>query len=290
MNLTENILDSMDRIKPFPQVVVRALHLLEDPDLPASKIVEVVKYDPVITVRLLQVCNSALFGLKRRVESLQQAMLILGSQAMMRLIVAFGALDLLKDQLPGYGLERGELLDHAVACATLSQTLLRELNFPEDHAVFTGAILHDVGKLVLNEYAGRQYWEISRMVEDEGHSAIEAERAVLGVDHAQVGAELARRWNLPQSIVVVILRHHDSVSLLRDPLAVCLVHLANVMCVQLGIGAGTRGLANRPSAELLQSMGWSPKKLDACLSAFWCDLEKARGLLNLPSERAEGRA
>ncbi len=287
MSLNDKILDTMDKIKPFPQVVVKVLHLLEDPDIPASRIMEVVRYDPVITMRLLQVCNSALFGLKRRVESLQQAMIILGSQAMMRLIVAFGALDLLKDPLPGYGLERGELLDHSVACATLSQSLLKELNFPEDHSVFTGAILHDVGKLVLNEYAGEQYWEISRMVDEEGQSAIEAERAVLGVDHAQIGAQLAQRWNLPQSIVLVILKHHESVSPERDPLAVCLVHLANVMCVQLGIGAGTRGLASRPSQDLVQSLGWSPKKLDVCLSAFWCELERARSLLNLPSE---GRA
>jgi len=287
MSLTEKILDTMDRIKPFPQVVVKVLHLLEDPDIPASRIMEVVRYDPVITMRLLQVCNSALFGLKRRVESLQQAMIILGSQAMMRLIVAFGALDLLRTPLSGYGLERGELLDHSVACATLSQSLLKELNFPEDHAVFTGAILHDVGKLVLNEYAGEQYREISKMVDEEGQSAIEAERAVLGVDHAQIGAQLAQRWNLPQSIVLVILKHHESVSPEKDPMAVCLVHLANVMCVQLGIGAGTRGLASRPSQDLVQSLGWSPKKLDACLSAFWGELERARSLLNLPSE---GRA
>lgn len=287
MSGTEQILEAMDRVRPFSQVVVRALQLLDDPDVPASRLLEVIQYDPVITLRLLQVCNSAMFGLRRKVESLQQAMVLLGNQAMVRLLVTFGALDMMKDPLQGYGLERGELWHHAVACAILSQTFLREINHPEDHTVFTGAILHDVGKILLNEYAGKQYAEISQMVREHDRSSLEAEREVLGIDHAHLGRLLGERWNLPQSIIVVIARHHDPVHPDRDPMSVCLVHLANLVCVQLGIGAGSRGLAARPSPELLAALGWSPRKLDACVSAFWCELERVLALMEMsPNRRA----
>ncbi|MGQ9859479.1 MAG: HDOD domain-containing protein [Thermodesulfobacteriota bacterium] len=285
MSQADQILEAMDRVRPFPQVVVRALQLLDDPDVPARRLLEVIQYDPVITLRLLQVCNSAMFGLRRKVESLQQAMVLLGNQAMVRLLITFGALDMLKDPLPGYGLERGELWEHAVACATLSQSMLKELNHPEDHVVFTGAILHDVGKILLNEYAGRQCVQISKMVMEEDRSALEAEREVLGIDHAQLGRILAERWNLPQSILLIIGRHHEPVHPQRDPMSVCLVHLANLVCLQLGIGAGSRGLAARPSPELLGALGWSPRKIESCVSTFWCDMERVKALMDTSPDR-----
>jgi putative nucleotidyltransferase with HDIG domain len=287
MSLADPILEAMDKVKPFPQVVLKTLKLLEDPDVPASRLLEVIQYDPVVTLRLLQVCNSALFGFRRKVESLQQALVLLGNQGMVRLLVTFGALELMRDPLPGYGLEREELWHHSVACATLSQALLREVKHPEDPMVFTGALLHDVGKILLNEYAGKKYGEISIMVAEQQRSALEAEREVLGIDHAQLGGLLGERWNLPCSIVTMIARHHEPVHPRQDPMAVCLVHLANIMCVQMGIGAGARGLASRPAPDLLRELGWSPRTMDACISAGWCELERVRALMGLPQN---GRA
>jgi len=287
MTTANSILEAMDKVKPFPQVVLKALKLLEDRDVPASRLLEVIQYDPVITLRLLQVCNSALFGLRRQIESLQQALVLLGNQGMVRLLVTFGALELLRDPLPGYGLEREELWHHSVACATLSQALLREVKHPEDPMVFTGALLHDVGKILLNEYAGKRYAEIAIMVAEQQRSALEAEREVLGIDHAQLGGLLGERWNLPSSIVTMIARHHEPVHPQQDPMAVCLVHLANIMCVQMGIGAGARGLASRPAPDLLGELGWSPRTMDACISAAWCELERVRALMGLPQN---GRA
>lgn len=287
MSPAEPILEAMDKVKPFPQVVLKALNLLQDPEVPASKLLEVIQYDPVITLRLLQVCNSALFGFRRKVESLHQALVLLGNQGMVRLLVTFGALDLLRDPLPGYGLEREELWHHSVACATLTQTLLKEVKHPEDTMIFTGALLHDVGKILLNEYAGKKYSEISVLVAEKDLSALEAEKEVLGIDHAQLGGLLGERWNLPPGIVAMIARHHEPVHPEKDPLAVCLVHLANIVCVQMGIGAGARGLASRAAPDLLSALGWSPRTLDACVSDCWCEMERIRTLIGIPQN---GRA
>ncbi len=281
MSPAEPILEAMDRVKPFPQVVLKALSLLQDPDVPASKLLEVIRYDPVITMRLLQVCNSALFGFRRRVESLQQALVLLGNQGMVRLLVTFGALDLLRDPLPGYGLQREELWHHSVACATLTQSFLKQFNRPQDTMVFTGALLHDVGKILLNEYAGRKYSEIDRVMAQRNLSALEAEKEVLGIDHAELGGLLGERWNLPSNIVNMIARHHEPVHPEKDSLATCLVHLANVMCVQMGIGAGDRGLASRPAPDLLLALGWSGRTLEACVSDCWCELERIRALIGI---------
>jgi putative nucleotidyltransferase with HDIG domain len=282
MKDVDAVLNSIDRVRPFPEVVQKAMVLLEDPDVPAGQVLGTIQYDPVITMRLLQVCNSAIFGMHRKVHSLQQGLVLLGNQGMMRLLVAFGALDYLKDAMPGYGLQRGELWDHAVACATMTQTLLKEMDKPEDYTVFTGGLLHDIGKILLSEYAGRKYEEIARLIWEHDHSSIEAERLVLGIDHAQLGGILSERWNLPDTIVTIIARHHEPVHPDQDSMSVCLVHLANVLCLQLGIGAGDRGLASRAAPDFIRLLGWSPKQLDVSVASFWSDLEKVKALMEIP--------
>jgi putative nucleotidyltransferase with HDIG domain len=281
MKDTDAILSAIERVSPFPEVVMKAVALLQDPDVSAAKLLEVIQYDPVITMRLLQVCNSAIFALRRKVDSLKNALFILGNDGMLRLLITFGALEMLKHEMPGYGLRRGELWDHAVACAIMSQTLLRSMDCDEDNALFTGALLHDVGKIVLNEYVGKEYEEIMQEVRSLSHSCLEAEREVIGMDHAQVGSLLAERWQFPETIISIIGRHHEPVHPSRDPLSICLVHLANLLCAQMGIGAGDQGLFNRSAPNLIQSLGWSPRNLDQCISILWTELEKVRDLMDL---------
>jgi HD-like signal output (HDOD) protein len=255
------ILNAIDRVRPFPEVVLKAVALLDDPDVPAARVLGIIQYDPVITMRLLQVCNSAVFGMGRRVHSLHQALVLLGNQGMMRMLVTFGALDYLKDPM--------------------TQTLLKEMKKPEDFTVFTGGLLHDIGKILLSEYAGRKYEEIGRLIWEMNHSSLEAEQMVLGIDHARLGGLLGERWNLPDTIVTIIANHHEPVHPDRDSVPVCLVHLANVLCLQLGIGAGDRGLASRTAPDLIRRLEWSPKQMDACVSSFWSDLGKVKALMEI---------
>ena len=104
MNDVQSILSAIDRVQPFPNVVVKALALLEDPEVPASKLIEVIQFDPVITMRILKICNSAMFGLQREVESLGHALVLLGNRKMMRLLITSGSLDVLDGSYVGYGL------------------------------------------------------------------------------------------------------------------------------------------------------------------------------------------
>ncbi len=276
----DSILAAVDRARPFPDAVLKAMSLLEEPDISASKVVEVIQYDPVITMRVLRVCNSAAMGLRQRVGSVQKALMILGSQNMMRILASFGALELLSPGLDGYGLERGEMWRHAVACASMTQILLRAMDQPEDLSIFTGGLLHDVGKIVLDEYVRRHGDEIARLIYAMGCSSLEAEVDLIGVDHAEVGALLADRWRLPSSITTMIRRHHEAVHPSRDPMAVCLVHLSNVLCLQMGIGTGGQGMAVRAAPELIEAFGLTPRLMDSWASSLWTELDRVKELLD----------
>jgi putative nucleotidyltransferase with HDIG domain len=277
----QGILKSIDQVPPFSQAALQAMALLEDPEVPATKVVAVIQYDPIITLRVLQICNSAAFGLRTEVDSLQHALVILGNNDMVRILATSGALDFLDGEWRGYGLKQGELWEHAIACALMSQILLRAKGLPEGHALFTGALLHDIGKIVLSQYAEKEYQEILNLVRTRDYSSLEAEQEILGIDHAEVGGLLGKRWKLPDNIVTIIRHHHDSVDPANDPMPLCLAHLANLLCLQMGIGTGDRGLASRPAPNLIKALGWSAETLDACVSSAWLEFEKAKDIVGL---------
>jgi putative nucleotidyltransferase with HDIG domain len=276
----EEILRAIQQVPPFPQVVIKALVLLEKPEVPASELVEVLRYDPVITARVLRLCNSAAFGLQVPVESLQQALVMLGNQQMMKILAASGAMDLLRGEIKGYGLEEGELWRHSVACALMAQILHRVAGMEERPVVFTSALLHDIGKVVLNRFSQEEYREILARVRRHC-SAIEAEREVLGTDHAEIGGLLAQEWNFPEEIALVIQGHHRDVVPGEDPWILCLVHLANILCIQMGIGTGDLGMASRSSPEVVRAMGWTSRDLEGFLSSCWEELQEVQDLLEL---------
>ncbi len=276
----DSILAAVDGARPFPDAVLKAMRLLEEPDISASKVVEVIQYDPVITMRVLRVCNSAAMGLRQRVDSVQKALMILGSQSMMRILASFGALELLSPGLDGYGLEQGEMWRHAVGCASMTQILLRATGQQEDLSIFTGGLLHDVGKLVLNDYVKRHGDEMVRLIYGTGCSSPEAEADLIGMDHAEVGALLAERWRFPSSITTMIRRHHDAVHPSRDPMAVCLVHLSNILCLQMGVGTGGQGMAVRAAPELIEAFGLTPRLMDSWASSLWTELDRVREILD----------
>lgn len=274
------ILAAVDRARPFPDVVLKAMRLLEEPDIPAWKVVEVIQYDPVITMRVLRVCNSAAMGLRQRVDTVQKALMILGSQSMMRILASFAALEMLSPGLDGYGLEQGEMWHHAVACASMTQILLTAMDQPGDLSVFTGGLLHDVGKVVLNEYVRRHGDEIARLIYRMECSSPEAEADLIGMDHAEAGALLAERWRFPSNITTMIRRHHEAVHPSRDPIAVCLVHLSNVLCLQMGIGTGGQGMAVRSAPKLIEALGLTPRLMDSWASSLWSELDKVRKIMD----------
>ena len=277
----QQILNAIERVKPFPNVVLKAMNMLRDPYIPVTKLVEVIQYDPIITMRVLKICNSAYFGLRKKVESLSHALVLLGNDQTRRVLMTSGALEFLDGQYSGYGLDQGELWRHAVAVALMSQVLMRGMGLPEDHGLFTGAILHDVGKTILNAYADKESQKILHNVWSNSVSALEAERQILGIDHAQVGSLLAERWQFPENIIEIIGRHHDPVDPDKDSPALCMAHLANLLCLQMGIGVGDRGLATRSAPAVIKALGWSPEILEACISFFWSEYSEVEAFFSL---------
>jgi putative nucleotidyltransferase with HDIG domain len=253
------VLDAvLERVHTLPHLrdaVLYMVRVVTDPNSSLSQIVEAIRYDPPLTAELLRLCNSAYYGVSRQIESLDDAVRLLGTTKVFQLAMAAYARTMLGGAQEGYGLPAGALWTHSVTVAIAARCLARRMGVPQAGLLFTAGLLHDCGKVVLNEFVRREYAQIVRRVTEEHLSFSEVEQQVLGYTHAEVGARLAETWKLPPSLVECIRYHHEPEDVAAAQPAVDAVHLADVVALLLGVGGGDDGLSYRASAQALGRHG-----------------------------------
>lgn len=283
MSLMEEIIAAVDEMPPFPQVVQRALQALTDPEYEVSGLVDILKVDQAVTANILKLCNSAYFGLPRKVASLKEAVVYLGANQLRQLLLSGAASKIYEKPSEGYAVFADELWRHALATAVMAQVLRRHLRFKiDENLIFTAALLHDVGKVVLSSFVIDKYRTIESKVESGECSFQEAEREILGFDHAEIGGKIAEKWEFPPEIIAAISFHHEpSRSSKEFRLLSELVALANNLTVMVGYGTGVDGLACRGHDLLLKKLKVSEKDLEVILLLFQIEMEKTCDIAGL---------
>ncbi|MHB8068338.1 MAG: HDOD domain-containing protein [Desulfobaccales bacterium] len=285
MSLVPQVLRSLKNLPPFPMVAQRTLLLLNKPEVSINELVEVVKFDPAITANILRISNSAYFGLRREIHSLHQALLLLGTQELLKIIIASGATRVFAAPTPGYFAERQGLWRHSVSCGLMVDVLCRELSLPDQAAGFTAGLMHDIGKVVLSLFVEQKFHEIMEVVEKQGVSFQAAEKIILGVDHAEMGGEMARMWDFPDRLRLAITYHHlDKPEAYTDDL-ILLVYLADILCLMFGQDLGSDGLAYTGYPEVLRHFHLREKNLQRVLLRFESAWDEAQVLFGLMGQK-----
>lgn len=276
----ELVLAEVKKLPPMPQVVQRLAAMLRDPDVSARHLVDTVQLDQGLTANVLRVCNSAYFGARRQITSLQQALTLIGNQRLMDIVMSQGSSAYFNRPSTGYELARGELWRHSVAVALTSQILSQRLSGRGDPMLYTAALLHDVGKVVLSEFVAEGFEAIRTLVVERRMSFQEAEAQVLGIDHAELGARICERWDFPPPLVAAIRHHHDPEAAQADPVC-AIVYVSDLLCLMLGIGAGADGLAYHGGDKLLEALKLSEKDLYLTMADLTEELQQAEEMLRV---------
>lgn len=258
----DHVLQAIDTLPRLPQTTMKLVQVVNNPRSTIRQIVELIRYDQTVTAELLKLCNSAYVGLVRKITSLDDAVRYLGTSKVLQLLVTAHSRALLARPQQGYGLEPGMLWRHSVAVALCSQIIAKRRSHTATATVFTAGLLHDVGKVLLNEYVGREYTEIASCVRESKVSFCDAERRVLGLTHAEVGAAVAERWGLGDALVTCIRAHHEPDALDSPVPAVDFVHIADAITMSLGVGCGVDGLQYNVSAAVLERNGMEAAEID----------------------------
>jgi len=282
MTNIDDIINGIDTLKPIPPVAAQIMALAEDENSSMSEIADLIVYDPSITASMLKICNSAYFGLSRKVESVRDAITLLGLDQMVELVLLNGTAENFKDEPDGYGLGEGELWHHAVLSAHVAKVLAENHGLAnKKHLIFTAALVKDVGKIIMGRFVAFSYEKINILVNSKGYSFNEAEKEVIGMNHEELGALVGKKWQFGKKLIYIIRHHHMSEEACRDDVETAMVYLADIVCMMMGFGTGMDGLAYRFYSDVLNRMNLTEQDLQKIIYDTGERRQKLQKLLNL---------
>lgn len=271
----------MAQVKAFPGMPAtsaRLLTMLKDSESSADQIEEVLKYDPGLTANILKLTNSAYFGIPSKVSSVKQAIVLLGWKRLLQLVMTMCMSTVMKKPVLGYDLPHGELWRHSVAVSVAAELVVKALKIPGADEVFTAALLHDVGKLVLGDFVQDDLHQIEAMV-SKGIAFEVAEFIVLGTDHAYIGARILEKWSFPEVLVNAVHWHHDPETCENHCTFSDIVHVANILGLMSGCGNGGNRMETVPSNSVTERLGLNPAHLESLAEKTLTGVNKLADIL-----------
>lgn len=267
------IVERIQNLPTLPDVVTRILKLVKSPESCAQDVESILSRDQSMTTKVMRLVNSSFYGYAGKITTLKQAVVILGFETIRSIALTASVFT----AFAGRGRERFDreaFWRHSIATAVASRMLAQAAREEAAEEIFLAGIIHDIGKVVLDEYAPVEFDQVLAVVEAKDCLIYEAEREVLGSSHAQIGRWLATKWSLPAELTDVIFYHHQPGNAQKAPRWTAFVHVGDILARTLKLGSG--GDRRIPP---LDPSGWSLTGLD--------EAALKRVLAGLPSEFAK---
>ncbi len=241
--LKQKVLSAGD-IPTLPTIALEVGRLAQNPLTGMSDLVRIIRNDPPLTAKLLRVANSAFYGMSRRIESLNMALVVLGMREISNLVTCISVLKALPVPA-GSPFDKQAFWEHSAGTGEIARVTAAKLHLRLHGVEFTAGLLHDVGKILLLQHFPEPFMTACQRVKDEGISSIDAELEEIGVDHTEIGAWLAETWSLPSPIVECIRYHHQPQLAPENRTLTAVVHIADVIATALLTAPNKPDLADK---------------------------------------------
>ncbi len=234
----DELAQAASELDPLPVSATRLLSVAIRDDVGISDIVEVVEYDQALTGRLLRMANSSWSASSRPITNVRDAVVRLGTSSVLSLALGSNVRGRMSTSVPAYGLDEGELWRHSVAAALATELMPRHCSMVLPSETTSAALLHDVGKLLMSRYLDPGVLEQLHAARfASARDPMQAEREILGVHYAELGALIVQTWGLPESMVHAICYHHEP-EMWPEPICYA-VNLADGIAQIVGAGEGS---------------------------------------------------
>jgi len=235
----EDCLNSIENLPSLPIVIHQIQKALANPNNSMGQISRIIEKDSSLALKTLKLVNSAYYGLRNPITSIKGAIVILGLETVHNLVLGLSVIKMFKSS-NRIMFDHGAFWEHSLGCALISKYIAKHTHQDGLEECFIAGLLHDIGKLIFEQYLHDEYITVLKSTKDNNTSLVSQETAVFGFTHADVGAFIAMKWKFPIQLAVIIRYHH---SLQQSPLefkkyksALTTVSMANQICNEYGIG------------------------------------------------------
>lgn len=265
------LIESEPKLSSLPDVFVRINEVLNDANSTAKEAAEAIGKDTSLSTKLLKLVNSAFYGFPVKVDTLSRAVTIVGSRQLTTLALGISVIALFKD-LPAGLVDMRSFWKHSISCGVIASTLADPEAGVDVERLFVAGLLHDMGRLVLYRNLPRHTAHVLAAARRERILLREAERRILGFDHATLAGMLLRKWRFPESLEKAVRHHHGGLAHLSMPMP-AMVHVADAVTGALGIGSSGEIFAPPLSPAAWGATGLDSNRLADVVAASMTHIE-----------------
>lgn len=273
------IINNVQKLPTLPAVANKVTKLLKDPTCTAIRVSEVIDKDPSLTIRVLRLVNSAFYSVRSEVTNVRHAVALLGFKTISQMVITISVFDVFKG---GYGREfdREGFWKHSIGCGVMSQKIAHLSDYVGVDDCFTAGLLHDIGKVVVDQYLHEEMEQVIQLTQEHEISIADAEKEVMGINHADIGGQVMENWKIPAPIVAAVKYHHSVLEERRNgehaqDSIVDIVRLSDALCKREKIGYTGDRIIPDITEDLYSRLNMNEKLLDQVVDTSRDEIEKA---------------
>ncbi len=263
------IIQEMGQLPTMPTIAAKVMQLVNDPNSSAEDIAKFISKDLALTSKVLRLANSAFYGIPRTISSVNSAIVILGYNTVRSLVLSASVVKLFPGRSDKTGFDRKSFWKHSFMVGMTSRMLAqmyRRKKMVDVEIAFSAGLLHDVGKLILEQFAGEDYLPVIAEARKQGVPLYQLEKSMLGLTHADISAMLIEKWQMPNELREPIQFHHLPSDAGEHVDVALLIHTANFLCHKKGIGCMDEepfGPLHPDAEKLLADLGPTLEEIEA---------------------------
>jgi len=236
VSVIKNKLSQIENIATLPHIAAEILDLMRNNQASMREIARVIERDPSITLKIIKVANSPLWGFAGQIDNVQRALVLLGLRKVTNIVIAVSLYSTFAKLKPNPYFDRNKFWLHSVGTGQIARVFTERLYLNFQGEEFIAALVHDIGKVILDQFFPDEFQRIIKIAHENGKELIKIEKQELGCTHAQVGSWLMQRWNLPETIIQAVEFHHHPQNAPQAKELAAIVNISEILCELWGIG------------------------------------------------------
>jgi putative nucleotidyltransferase with HDIG domain len=274
----EKILSRVRTFPSLPVIVDKVAELVEHPDTTAKDIESVVATDQTLTARLLRLVNSPFYGFPQKVTTISRAIGLLGFEALRNLAFSTSVIQMFKKDASG-GWDPDQFWKHSIGTAIAAKELARCLGEKQVEEFFVGGLIHDVGKLVHNEFLKDEFTQAVQRAHDRDMLLRDTEQEILQFSHERTAGILLAHWRLPTRLINMTTDHHSPGRNRECARDAAVIHLADILCRAKGFGSGGDNRIPKLKRSAWDVLGLTVGDLEQVMGRMDQEFETATAML-----------